>query len=360
MSYNSGGVPLRKLGKDGPFIPALGFGLMAMCDVYGKAPSDEERFAVLDRAVELGMTHWDGADAYGDTEALVGKWFRRTGKRDQVFLATKFGFVKGTGWGTIDSSAAYCKAACAESLATLGVDHIDLYYAHRLNPDTPVEETMRAMAELKAEGKIRHIGLSDISSATLQRACRVAPVAAVQMEYSPFVREIEGAEGTDLLATCRRLGVAVVAYAPLGRGLVTSTTPVAASTSGGGGDLRAGGGVVPWFAEENVRANHGEGGAVAGFARLARERWRCAPAQLALAWMLRQGGGGDGDGDGDVFPIPGTKRVAYLEQNRGALDVALTDDDVAEIRRFVEGASLAGGRIAEALRKRAYADTREE
>ncbi|KAI0437158.1 putative aldo/keto reductase [Xylaria telfairii] len=338
-------VPLRQLGKNGPMIPALGLGLMGMSVMYGKAPSDEERFAVLDRAVELGVTNWDSSDLYGDNEELLGKWFRRTGKRSQIFLATKFGFVKGGGWSAIDSSTAQCKKACAESLKILGVDSIDLYYMHRANPNTPIEETMRALAELKAEGKIKHIGLSEISSNTLRRACKIAPVDAVQIEYSPFALDIEGAEGTDLLKACRELGVAVFAYSPLGRGLLTGAYTSAGSVSGEG-DMR--GLYLPRFTGANLEANVK---LVGQFKALADTKG-CTAAQLAIAWLLKQGN--------DIFPIPGTKKIKYLEENWGALKVQLTDEDEKIVRRFLENADIAGGRIGEEYKEACFIDTREE
>lgn len=176
---------LHTLGKNGPCVPALGYGLMGLShDTYGSIPSDEECFAILDRAYELGARSWDSSDLYGDGEALSGKWFKRTGKSDEIFLATKFGFVKGSPTYEADSSGEYCKKACAESLRLLGVDSIDLYYMHHANPKTLIEETVRALAELQAEGKIKDIGLSAISSNTLRRACKIAHIAAIQVEYS--------------------------------------------------------------------------------------------------------------------------------------------------------------------------------
>ncbi|KAH8162628.1 hypothetical protein CIB48_g5618 [Xylaria polymorpha] len=322
-------VPLRKLGKNGPQVPALGLGLMGMSIAYGKAPSDEERFAVLDRAVELGATNWDTAALYGDCEELVGKWFKRTGKRDEIFLATKFGFAKGMAdLRAIDSSGAYCKQSCIASLKRLGTDSIDLYYMHRANPKTPIEETMRAMAELKAEGKIKYIGLSEVSSTTLRRACKIAHVDAVQMEYSSFDLDIEGPVGTDLLATCRELGVAVVAYSPLGRGLLTGAYTTQESLAHEG-DFRS---TLPRFSGANFEANVK---LVSQFKALA-DRKGCTPAQLAIAWLLKQGE--------DIIPIPGTKRIKYLEENWGSLEVQLSDGEEKEIRNFVETAEIAGSR----------------
>jgi aryl-alcohol dehydrogenase-like predicted oxidoreductase len=183
---------------------------------YGKRGNDDEAFAILDRAVELGATFWDTSDIYADNEDLLRLWFERSGKRDQVFLCTKFGVSK----DGIRSDAAYVKEACERSLERLGVDHIDLYYCHRVDMRTPIEETVKAMAELKQEGKIRHLGLSEISASTLRRGHAVHSITAVQMEYSAFALDIERPE-TNFLSTCRELGVTVVAYSPLGRGLLT-------------------------------------------------------------------------------------------------------------------------------------------
>ncbi|KAM5345679.1 hypothetical protein ACJ41O_011540 [Fusarium nematophilum] len=335
-----------QLGKDGPSVSALGFGLMGLSyETYGSVPSDEERFKILDRAYELGCTFWDSADLYGDSEELLNKWFKRTGKRDEIFLATKFGFVKGSKRLEVDSSGEYAKRACAESLRLLGVDSIDLYYMHHANPETPIEETMRALAELQAEGKIKHIGLSAISSATLRRAIKIAPVAAVQIGYSPFELDVEGPEGTDLLATCRELGIASVAAMPLGRGILTSTF-AKGEDLGDEKDMRTK--VMPRFLgesrENNVRV-------VNQFKALA-DRKGCTTAQLALAWLLKQGD--------DIIPIPGTKKLKYLEENWGALDVELTDGEEEEIRRFARGAGMAGATLPEAFKDYNFRDTKEE
>ncbi|KAI8625480.1 putative aldo/keto reductase [Xylariaceae sp. FL1651] len=331
----------RKLGSQGPAIPAVGLGLMGFSIHYGPAPSDEERFAVLDRALELGATHWDSSDMYGDCEELLGKWFKRTGKRDQIFLATKFGFVKGS-MSEIDSSAAYCKKACAESLKSLGVDYIDLYYVHRANPNTPIEETMRALLELKSEGKIKHIGLSEVSSTTLRRASKIGHVDAVQIEYSPFDLDIESESGTNLMATCRELGVAIVAYAPLGRGLLTGTLSDKESISSDG-DWRS---LYPRFSGENLDANI----RVASQFKALADRKGCTAAQLSIAWVLKQGK--------DVLPIPGTKKIKYLEDNFTATSVSLTDEDEKEIRKIVS--AVVGERVPDFAKPQTYVDTVEE
>ncbi|KAL4780428.1 NADP-dependent oxidoreductase domain-containing protein [Aspergillus varians] len=342
MSANQ--VPLRPLGNDGPRVPALGFGLMELSyQTYGTSPSEEQQFAILDRALELGATFWDTADLYGDNEELLGKWFQRTGKRDQIFLASKFGFVGRS--LEVDSSASYCKKACENSLKRLGVDSIDLYYMHMANPDTPIEETMQALVELKEEGKIKHIGLSMVSSATLRRAYRVAPVTAVQSDYSVVSRDIEGPGGTDLLATCRELGVALVAATPLGRGLLTSTFSQGAEV-GDERDMRVK--VMPRFLPENREQNVK---AVVQFKELA-DRKGCGVTQLALAWLLKQGA--------DIFPIPGTKRLKYLEDNWKALAISLTDEEDAEIKAFGDSVNIAGSALPEKFAGHRFRDTKEE
>ncbi|KAK1752349.1 Aldo/keto reductase [Echria macrotheca] len=339
-------IPLRKLGKNGPLVPAIGYGMMGLSyTVYGAFPSDEERFAILDRAHELGARFWDSSDLYGDSEELIGRWFKRTGKRDDIFLATKFGYVKGAaGYNEIDSSYAYTKKACEESLRVLGIDYIDLYYVHQMNPKTPIEETMKALAELQAEGKIKHIGLSGPSSTTLRRAAKIAPVTAVQTDYSPFVRDIESASGTNLLAACRELGVAVVAAMPLGRGMVTSTFALGDTTAFA--DARAA--MMPRFSAENMARN---AELVKKFGEIAETKKGCTSAQLAIAWLLKQGG--------DIFPIPGTKKMKYLEENCEAAGVELTDQEEREIRAFLEGVEVAGDTVPEAYKGHLYVDTVE-
>ncbi|KAI0414339.1 putative aldo/keto reductase [Xylaria grammica] len=313
MANMNQNIPVRRIGKNGPTVPALGLGLMGMSALYGAPPSDEERFKVLDRAVEIGATFWDSSDMYGDNEELLGKWFKRTGKRNQIFLVTKFGFLKGSS-SEIDSSAAFCKNACVESLRALGTD----------------------------EGKIKCIGLSEVSSSTLRRACKVGQVDAVQAEYSPFEREIEGAAGTNLLDTCRELGVTLVAYSPLGRGMLTGVLNSQQSISGDG-DYRS---LFPRFSEENLDANV----KVVNQLKIMAEKKGCTTAQLALAWVLKQGQ--------HVIAIPGTKKIKYLEENFAALQVILTDAEEVEIREIAAG--VAGERTPDWTRYQCYVDTVEE
>jgi len=272
--------------------------------------------------------------------------------------------VKGApSFTTLDSSAEYCKKACEESLKILGIDYIDLYYMHRANPDTPIEETIRALVELKAwvlplyrldeeaiviwryssQGKIKYIGLSEVSSTTLRRACKIAHVDAVQIEYSPFDLQIEGLTGTNLLAACRELGVAIVAYSPLGRGLLTGAFSSKESISGEG-DWRS---LFPRFSGENFDANV----KLVNQFKTVAEKKKCTAAQLAIAWLLKQGN--------DIIPIPGTKRIKYLEENWGALKVELSDADEKEIRALVENKVQGDRTIQEALAQ-CFADTTEE
>ncbi|KAI1750611.1 putative aldo-keto reductase [Xylaria castorea] len=339
---------LRTLGKNGPKVSAIGFGLESLStNNYGSYPSDQERFKILDRALELGVTFWDSSDLYGDSEEIVGKWFKRTGKRGDIFIATKFGYIVDSQRYKVDSSAAYCKQACDESLRRLGIDSIDLYYAHNVNPETPIEVTMRAMKELQAEGKIKHIGLSAVSAATLRRAYKIAPVTAYQMDYSVFMRDIEGPAGKYLLSTCRELGVAFIAAMPLGRGMITAAfsngTPLTDEK-----DSRAK--RMPRFQDANRDAN---ARAVARLAAFADAKEDCASvSQLALAWLLKQGD--------DIIPIPGTKRIENLETNRAAVDVVLTDEEEREVRTLVEGVEIAGGVVPPGMEDFYYRDTKEE
>ncbi|KAI0478188.1 putative aldo-keto reductase [Xylaria cf. heliscus] len=338
----------RTLGRNGPKVSAMGFGLESLStNHYGAYPSDLERFKVYDRALELGVTFWDSSDLYGDSEEIVGKWIKRTGKRDDIFIATKFGYIVGNGRYTVDSSAAYCKKACDASLKRLGIDSIDLFYAHNVNPETPIEETMRAMKELQAEGKIKHIGLSAVSAATLRRAYKIAPIAAYQTDYSVFMRGIEGPEGGNLLSTCRELGIAVIAAMPLGRGMIT-----AAFSNGtlltDEKDSRAQ--RMPRFQGANGDVN---ARAVAKLAAFADAKEGCVSvSHLAIAWLLKQGD--------DIIPIPGTKQIANLETNRAAVDLVLNDDEEREIRTFVEGVNIAGGVVPPGMEDFYYRDTKEE
>jgi aryl-alcohol dehydrogenase-like predicted oxidoreductase len=319
----------RTLGPEGPEVSAIGLGCMGMSAFYGTADQVEAR-ATIERALDLGCNFLDTADMYGPhtNERLVGSAI--AGRRDEVFLATKFGIrlLKDDDLlnRAIDGSPEYVGAACDASLERLGVEHIDLYYQHRVDPNTPIEDTVGAMAELVEAGKVRHIGLSEASAGTIRRAHAVHPITAVQTEYSLWTRDLEA----EILPTLQELGIALVAYSPLGRGFLSGrfTSPEELEE----GDYRRAG---PRFTGENLEQNL----ALATRVReLAAERG-ITPAQLALAWVLHRGE--------HIVPIPGTKRVSYLEQNLAAAEVQLSDADVAQIAAAVPVA--AGERYPEAV-----------
>ncbi|KAM7186063.1 NADP-dependent oxidoreductase domain containing protein [Rhypophila sp. PSN 637] len=343
MTTNSAQV-LKPLGRNGPLVSRIGFGAMGLGYGRNGLPiPDEERFAVLDKAHELGCTFWDTSNIYGDAECLIGKWFARTGKRNDIFIATKFGGIMyPDGSFTFRGDAAYVREACEASLERLKVDSIDLFYPHRLDGSTPVEDIIAEMVKLKEEGKIKHIGLCEVSPTTLRRAHAVHPhIACVQMEYSAFSTEIEQMieppagqaatkkQGESLLAACRELGVAIVAYSPLSRGMLTGT--ITKPEDFGTGDYRK---EYPRFAPENFSKNLE---LVDVFKTVASKKGANVTAgQVALAWLLAQGD--------DIFPIPGTTRVNFLEENWAALQVELTAEEKAQIRDMVDKASVAGDR----------------
>ncbi|KAF1921773.1 NADP-dependent oxidoreductase domain-containing protein [Ampelomyces quisqualis] len=330
-------LPKAALGRNGPQVTRLGFGLMGLSAFYGAPKPDPERLALLDQAHALGEHFWDTSDLYGDNEDLLAKWFAANpSKRKDIFLATKFA-VKGL--SSIDSSPEYAKEACANSLKRLGIKQIDLYYCHRVDQKTPIEKTVEAMAQLKSEGKIKYLGLSEVSSATLRRAHKVHPISAVQVEYSPFALDIESPQ-IDLLKTCRELGVAVVAYSPLNRGLLSGT--IKGPEDFEDGDFRS---FAPRFSKENFPKNL----VLVEQLSAVAQRKGVTPAQVTLAWLMAQGQ--------DVFPIPGTTRVERLKENLGALDVKLSEDEVKEIRKYVDEAEIGGTRYPESFMQTCYADT---
>ncbi|MFS8497691.1 MAG: aldo/keto reductase [Micromonosporaceae bacterium] len=320
---------MRTLGAGGPQVSAIGLGCMGMSFAYGER-DDAESLRTLHRALDLGINHLDTADMYGwgHNEELIGPVVRQ--RRDEVFLATKFGHrMSPDGQRFIDTSAAWVRQACDASLKRLGVDTIDLYYAHRRNPDTPVEETVSAMAELVAAGKVRYLGLSEVSPATLRAAHAVHPITAVQMEYSLFTRDV--VEG-EMLATCRELGVAVVAYSPIGRGWLTGT--ITSPDQFAEGDFRR---TAPRFSKENFAANL----ALVERVKEVAAEIGCTPAQAALAWVLAQGE--------DIVAIPGTKRVRYLEENAAADAIRLTDEQLERLSAAVPVGAVKGDRYPEPL-----------
>lgn len=277
---------------------------------------------------------------YGDSEVLIGKWFKmHPERRSDIFLATKFAITMSASGLGIDSSPEHCRKACEASLQKLGIDCIDLYYIHRLDEKTPIEKTVQEMVKLKNEGKIKHFGISECSSTSLRRAHAVHPISAVQIEYNPWDLAIENEDGTNLLATCRELGVATVAYSPLGRGILTGQ--IRSTKDFAPDDYRR---ILERYNEENFPKNLA---IVDKLAEIAATK-NATPGQLALAWLMKQGD--------DIIPIPGTKRIKYLEENVGAAKVQVTDEEEREIRRKVDEAGVRGGRSPEGLLN-VFADT---
>ncbi|KAL7786430.1 NADP-dependent oxidoreductase domain-containing protein [Trichoderma afarasin] len=320
---------LRRLGKDGPLIPAIGFGTMGMSIAYGPAASDAERLELLDRAWALGCTNWDTADVYGDSEDIIGKWFAlHPERRKDIFLATKFGLSVGNDYSIgVDSSPNNCAKCFKRSLDRLNVDYIDLYYLHRPNPKVPIEKTIMAMQELVNQGKVKYLGLSEVSSSTVRRAYNVHPISVVQAEYSPWTLDIEESQGTNLLATCRELGISIFAYSPLGNGIMTGR--YRSSADFGPGDARVG---MKRFQGEIFQKNLE---LVDKLADVAKAKG-FEPGQLVLAWLLAQGD--------DIFVIPGTKNIKYLEQNFAASGVGISEDEKRSIRDLVSAVGFSGGR----------------
>jgi len=315
-------MPTRKIGDDD--VAEMGLGLMGLSAFYGQIDSDAERFKFLDTALEDGWTFWDTADIYGDSEDLVGKWFKRTGNRKKIFLATKFACVLTEAGLSVNATPEYVKAACEKSMKRLGIDQIDLYYMHRADPKVPIEKTVGAMAELVKEGKVRYLGLSEISSSTLRRAHAVHPIAAVQVEYSPFALDIED-EKIGLLKTCRELGVAVIPYSPLGRGLLTGQYKSPDDFEDDDGRKN-----FPRFSKENFPKLLK---IVDGVAEIGKKH-NATAGQVTLAWILAQGK--------DFLPIPGTKKIKYLRENLGATNIKLSDAEVAQVRKLAEDSDVVG------------------
>jgi aryl-alcohol dehydrogenase-like predicted oxidoreductase len=325
-------LPQRALGKSGINVSAIGLGCMSFSGVYGPS-EDAAAIALINQALDAGITMLDSSDAYGkgQNETLVGNAIKS--RRAGVVLATKFGNLGGAGGKYADGRPEFVVSSCEASLKRLGVDVIDLYYAHRIDPTVPIEDTVGAMAKLVRQGKVRALGLSEAAPKTIARAHKVHPIAAVQNEFSLLYRE----QADDTRKTTRELGISFVAYAPLGRGLLTSDIADPATLSEGDTRKRQ-----PRYAGDNLAHNR----ALAQKVEAIAKRKGCTPAQLALAWVLAQGS--------DVIPIPGTKQMKRVTENIGALSVKLSDAELAEITSAVPAGAVKGTRYPEAQMSSLY------
>ncbi|RIA84189.1 oxidoreductase [Glomus cerebriforme] len=318
-------LPLRELDKTGVKIPAIGLGCMGMSDFYGSA-DEQESINVLKRSIELGFILWDTADIYGNgaNEVLLSKVLKDN--RDDVFLCTKFGVIRDSSgaFKGVSGKPEYVRQSCEKSLKRLGVDYIDLYYQHRMDPDTPIEDTVGALAELVNEGKVKYIGLSECSAETLRRANKVHPISAVQIEYSPWTLDIET---NGIMETCSELGITIVAYSPLGRGFLSGKYKSIDDFEQG--DFRR---MLPRFQGENFDKNLV---LVHKFHEFANKKG-VTPSQLCLAWVISQGD--------NIIAIPGSRKLEYLEENFGTANVQLSSEELSEIRQIINSIEITGTR----------------
>ncbi|KAI9292005.1 putative oxidoreductase [Neoconidiobolus thromboides FSU 785] len=322
------GLATRQLGRNGPQVSSIGLGCMGMSAFYGSS-NEEENIRVLNRAIDLGCTFWDTSDMYGmgENEKLLAKVLKE--RRNEIFLCTKFAISYDLEKKEmkIRGDKEYVKQCCDASLKRLGIETIDLYYQHRVDPTTPIEETVSAMAALVKEGKVKYLGLSECSAETLKRAHKVHPISAVQIEYSPWETFIEK---NGLLEACRELGVAIVAYSPLGRGFLTGKLDVKSLDRDDSRVTR-----FPRYNEENVEHNL----QIVNKLEEIANRKGIKASQLCLSWVLSQGN--------DFIPIPGTRRIKYLEENIESANIKLSDDENKQIRKLTEQIEVKGGRYTE-------------
>ncbi|KAK9470240.1 NADP-dependent oxidoreductase domain-containing protein [Dipodascopsis tothii] len=337
-------MALVTLGNTGVPVSKIGFGLMGLSAFYGKPAPQEHVDAMLNRALELGCSFWDTADLYGGSEDRVGEWFAKTGRRSEVFLATKFAYHRLNDdvmpEYEIRGDPAYIKEACESSLRRLQTDHIDLYYQHRTDPNVPIETTVGAMAELVQAGKVKYLGLSECSEATLRRAYKVHPIAAVQIEYSPYVQYTET---VGLAAACRELGVALIGYSPLSRGALSGT--MSSATAFAADDVRP---MLPFFQQETLKKNE----ALLAKLNALAESKGVTTSQLVLAWIVAKG----------VIPIPGTTKLDRLDENFAQLknpSLDLTPAEVAALDALELHKNVAGERYPEQFEAGCLIDTPE-